>query len=414
MTVSTLHQTSTSLHFSGVNKTPTRPNTTVLPPSIKRLFNTLPKTELHMHLSGSTPMPLIKTFLAEQGMDELAIRRQTKLKPVYKDLDDFLETYYAVASHVKSAEQFRRATAELVKEAARENVVYLEIRSSILSKGDDAPQDIVRAIEDGMRDGMRWAETNLNQTVTSRLIVLAQRAGKPADSLKSAQLAIALSKQPDSLIVGFDLAGSESKHPVTDHADAFQLIQAYNQTVPVDKRLGITIHAGETDASGKDSGIDSIRNAIALGADRIGHGLQIANDPTLLKEIIQKKIPVEMAPWSNVSLSNVPSYQGHPVADLLDAGASVSVSTDNRMISNISLTEQLGHLYKTGVLTCWHQFRDLTLNGAKAAFLPELAKKRVQKQVETALQQTEKTFKKTIQQFLSPDNCQHINATREH
>ncbi len=412
MTVSKLHHTTTPLQFRGVNKSPSRPDTNVLPASLKRLFNELPKTELHMHLSGSTPMPLIRDFLAEQGMDDLAIRRQTKLKPVYKDLDDFLETYYAVASHVKSAEQFRRATAELVKEAAKENVLYLEIRSSILSKGDDAPEDIVRAIETGMREGMAWAETNLNKTVTSRLIVLAQRAGKPADSLKSAQLAIDLSKQPDSLIVGFDLAGSESKHPVTDHAEAFQLIQAYNQAVPIDKQLGITIHAGETDASGKDSGIDSIRNAIALGADRIGHGLQIANDPTLLKEVVKKNIPVEMAPWSNVSLSNVDSYRGHPVADLLEAGASVSLSTDNRMISDISLSEQLGHLYKTGVLTCWHQFRDLTMNGAKAAFLPELDRKRVQKQFETALKETESTFKKTIQQFLNPSNCQHTTKKR--
>lgn len=362
--------------------------------ALRRLFKAVPKTELHMHLPGSTPIGLIKDFLEEKGWAPKKIDRETRLKNTYQSLNDFLKTYYRVTGHLKSPEQFKRATLALLKECAKENVRYMEVRASILHKGD-TPEKIVQAIEAGLKEGMAWVKETKGWEMKTGLIILAQRAGSVEDSMESARLAVALSKKRGSLVRGFDLAGSETDHAPQKHAKALRYVQKYN--------LPLTVHAGETASSGAMSGTDSVRQAVKLGADRIGHGLQMRHDPKLMKLIKERQLPVEICPWVNVQLKSVDGYGDHPLPDFLEEGLNVSLSTDNRMLSKITLTEQLGHLYQHGLLTRWDQLKTLILNGVQGAFSPAMEKKRLFRQVTQEFQRLEQhpKFAPLIQRYLS-------------
>lgn len=367
-----------------------------LPKALMRLFYALPKVELHAHLSGSTPLTLIQQFLREQGWPEEKIKAETRLKPRYKSLDDFLDIYYKVPAHVQTPDQFRRSAKALVQEAAKEHVRYIEIRSSILSKGGATPQQIVEAIETGIKEGQQWAKENLNLPVKAGLIVLAQRAGSPEASLESAKLAVEFSKRKGSLICGFDLAGSEAGHSVVKHKEALDYMENHH--------LKVTVHAGETDASQALSGVESIEKALELGADRIGHGLQVASSDTLMDKFSREKIPVESCPWSNVQLNNVSGFNRHPLPQFLDKGVRVSLNSDNRMMSDINLTQQLAQLYQNNVLTCWDDIKTLTINGVQSAFvnpLEQLLMKVQFKRIFRALESSA-VFAPVIQSYLHP------------
>lgn len=364
------------------------------------LFAKIPKTDLHVHLSGSAPLALIREFLREKGWSETKIREQTRLKDHYQSLNDFLEVYYRVPAHVQTPDHFRRAAAAIVKEAAQENVRYLEIRSSIFGKNSDNPREIVSAIEAGMAEGEAWVRENLGFAMTTRLIVLAQRAGTPEQSMKAARWAVRLSKEEGSRIVGFDIGGSEKDHWIGKHAEALKYIK--------DNGLKLTVHAGETAVSGEQSGVASIREAVALGADRIGHGLQLVKDKLLMKQLAKQGVHVESAPWSNVQLSNVAGYAGHPLPEFLKNKLSVSLNTDNRMMSQITQAEQLAHLYKTGVLTCWNDIKRLSYNGIRGAFIGPLEKFRLTRQFKKAFNALEKqpVYRTAIQKYLHK-GCGH-------
>ncbi len=345
----------------------------ILTPALRQLFHNVPKTELHCHLSGSVPLPLLQTFMQENGVSADQIQTQSALKPQYRDLDDFLDSYYRVAGQVKNPDQFRRAAAAIVLEAAKDNVRYLEIRSSILARDGQNPEIRVKAIEAGIKEGMSAVEKLHGYKLSTRLIVLAQRAGTPAESLESAEWAVRLSQQPGSLICGFDLAGSEGSHSVEKHAEALRYVKVNG--------LPLTVHAGETPVSEGISGSESVKAALALGSNRIGHGLQSMRDPALVAELSQQQIPIELCPLSNVQISSVDQFKQLPLQSMLQKKLNVSLSSDNRTITSITMRDQLGQLYANGLLPCWEQIKTLTLNGVRGAFLPELDKARLNRDI---------------------------------
>ncbi len=385
------------LRFAGKKKKtppPLQRSTENVPPAVMKLFKAVPKTELHMHLPGSTPIGLIQSFLRKIGWTEKAIQKETRLKDTYQSLNDFLKTYYRVTRHIHTPQQFRQSAQAVVKACARENVRYLEMRASILNKGG-TPAEIVDAIEAGIRDGMAWVQEHKDWTMKTGLIILAQRAGSPEDSLETAKQAVTLAKRPGSLIRGFDLAGSETDHPPARHTEALRYAKQHG--------LKVTIHAGETEQSAGISGVKSIKQALNLGADRIGHGLQLRKNPALRQRVRDNGIHVELPPWANVQLQSVKDYPDHPLPEFLKQGLEVSLCTDNRMVMNITHTEQLGHLYHHGILTRWEDIKTLVLNGVRGAFVSPFEKKQLLQGFEKALQDIEKHpfYKRTIERYLT-------------
>lgn len=366
------------------------------PLQLRRLFKLVPKTELHLHIGGSTPKEVIQTFMKENGVPEAEIPGLMKLiKPHYENITDILDAYYKVPKHVYRPSQFKQATIEIIKDAADENVKILELRTSILNKGA-SPKEIVEAVEEGIKEGTDWVYKNHDYKINAYLGILAQRFGSPKDSMETANLAIELAKRSDSLIHSFDLAGDESKHSIDDHMEALKHVKQYGP----ERGIGLTIHAGETKSSGNISGIESIKKAIECGADRIAHALRLVDSDELKNYVIERKIPIEMAPWSHVQIKAVDSYPEHPIGRWMEEGMNINLNTDNRLMSQITLRKQLEQLWINHLIASWLKIKIITINGIKAAFIKEDEKERILNETEKEFNALENRFNQTIAKYL--------------
>jgi adenosine deaminase len=157
-------------------------------------------------------------------------------------------------------------------------------------------------------------------------------------------------------VVGIDLAGQEEGYSCEPFAAIFRLAK--------DLGLYTTVHAGEW------VGAESVRAALdILHADRIGHGVRALDDPELLARLVEQQIPLEVCPTTNVHSGVVETFSVHPLPHLLSAGVMVTVNTDDPLISNVTLTDELRYSVSTFGLS-WAQIQQLMLNAARAAFLP--------------------------------------------
>jgi adenosine deaminase len=381
-----------------------------VPKVLERLFAALPKTELHLHLSGSTPIKVIRDIMREMGKPEKEIMEETTFDPNFHGLNDFLATYYKVAWVVKTPEHFKKAAYQICMDAAKENVKYLEIRTSAIGKDGD-PNDTLQAVTEGINQAKEeLAAKGFNQK--AKIIVLAQRHHGADESLAHAKLAEQWAKKPGSLVVGFDVAGPEDNFPISFHEEAIRYAK--------NAGLKVTVHAGETPGSHyipneklapifgtkevRHEPSESMKLAIDYGTDRLGHGVHLYDDPEVARIVKERQMPIESPPKCNVQLGSVDSYQAHPIKNMLDDGMLVSLSTDNRTISSTDLTNEYKQLYKHNVITDWDDIRKLVMNGAKSVFLPAQERDQLIKDFENDLQKIENNpvFSEAIDKYLTP------------
>ena len=211
-----------------------------------------------------------------------------------------------------------------------------------------------------MLEGFRQGTAGTSLTVGT--IVTAMRHA--AHSTEIAELAV---RHRDAGVVGFDIAGSEAGNPPTRHLDAFQLVAAEN--------FHITIHAGEA------FGLPSIWEAVQLcGAERLGHGVRIVDDikvddtgratlGRLASFVRDRRVPLEMCPTSNVNTGVCDSIAEHPIGLLARLRFRVTVNTDNRLMSGVSLTSEMAALVDAFGYG-WDEIEWLTLNAMKSSFWP--------------------------------------------
>jgi len=189
--------------------------------------------------------------------------------------------------------------------------------------------------------------------VIGRVIVTALRNLSPDMSLELARLAVSFR---DRGVVGFDLAGGERGHPASRHARAFEFARSHD--------LACTCHAGEGD------GAASIREAVhACCANRIGHGTRLFEDPSLMDYVNDRRIPIEICLTSNVQTRAASSYESHPLRQYYDSGLNIVLSTDNRLMSATTLTDEYAHAAEHLGFTL-PQLVKIALNGFESAFLP--------------------------------------------
>jgi len=284
----------------------------------------LPKAELHVHLDGS---------LRPSTMLELARERDIPLPVSTPDdlaahmvvtggtsLEHYLGRFDLTLSVLQDSEALERVACELVADHASENVRYVEVRfcPQLSTKRGLSPEEVIDAVLAGLRRAER------EHQVRAGLIVCALRSHNGARSLEMAELAVSCRSRG---VVGFDLAGAEAGYPVRDHADAFQYAASAD--------LPITIHAGE------GYGAPSIREAVEVGqADRIGHGTRLHEDPELLDVVRERGIPLEVCLTSNVQTGATASLSEHPLRRYFDEGIEVCLSTDNRLVSGVTLADE--------------------------------------------------------------------------
>lgn len=322
-------------------------------------FETLlawPKAELHCHLDGSVRLETLLELAADQGKHSfLPSDSSDGLRAAFEQVDhsDTLEDYLGWFGYtigiLQTREALRRAAYELVIDAAHENVRYLEVRySPILHTEEGLTLDEVnRAVLDGLGSGERDTGTRTG------LIICGLRERLESTSLRLAELAVDYFGRG---VVGFDLAGGEAGHPPKHHLAAFYFARNH--------LLNLTVHAGES------WGPDSIHQALfRCGAHRIGHGTSLYQDPDLVRYFVDHQVPLEICPTSNVQTKVVGSYETHPVKHYVEAGVPVTISTDNRLFSRTTLTEELWRVHREcGVSRSG--LRTIVLNGFSHSFLP--------------------------------------------
>ena len=322
-------------------------------------FEKLPKTDLHVHLDGSlrleTIWELAKNDHIDLGADSIEeLRKLIAPGKTHASLNDYLKGFDTTLKVLQTKENLYRAAYELAEDCAKENVGYFEVRFSPIlhtQKGLSTPV-ILESVIEGLKAGQR------DFGVMSGVIVCGIRNISPEVSLRMAELAVAFKNRG---VVGFDLAGAENNYPARDHLGAFSLILSNN--------VNVTIHAGEA------YGPDSIHQALHYcGAHRIGHGVRLREDGDLLNYVNDHRIPLELCPSSNVQTGAVKNISEHPLKFYLDLSLRVTLNTDNRLITNTTMTNEYWLAYKTFNLSP-QNILDLIINGVKSSFMPYEVKK---------------------------------------
>jgi len=313
----------------------------------------LPKAELHCHLDGSvraaTLLELAKDRriqMPRQTPEELADFMRVDDA---QTLEDYLRRFDVTISVMQSEEALERIAYELVEDAVDDGVRYIEVRNAPLLNVVQG-LTLVQALEAPLR-GLRRAEKDFD--ITARFIVCALRQFPSESSLEMAKLAVEFKNDG---VVAFDLAGGEKGNPAARHVEAFRYAREHD--------LAVTVHAGEGD------GADSVRQAVHVcGANRIGHGTRLIEDPELTQYVNDRRIALEVCLTSNVQTRVADSYAAHPFREYFDRGLNVTLNTDNRLMSGTTLTDEYIHAAEHLELTV-DELAGVALNGFESAFLP--------------------------------------------
>jgi adenosine deaminase len=314
----------------------------------------IPKTELHCHLDGSLRLQTVLELARAQQValptfDAAELYAMLYAGESVTSLDDYLRAFDITLSVLQREDALERAAYELAEDAHRENVRYLEVRYSPLLhlRAGLRPTAVIDAVLRGLRAAHRAFG------IRTGLILCAIRTLGPEAALTIAELCVAYKHRG---VVAFDLAGSEIDYPAKRYRDAFQLVVSNN--------LNCTAHAGES------FGPASIHQALhACGAQRIGHGTRLVEDGDLLNFVNDHRIPLEVCPTSNLQTRAAASWATHPVDFFVDYGLCVTINTDNRLMSDTTVTKELA-----GCVAAYGWTRELVeqvvIGGFEAAFLP--------------------------------------------
>ncbi len=332
-------------------------------------FERLPKADLHVHLDGSLRLETILDLAAKDGIDLPASDPESLARAMHcgentGSLVEYLKAFDITLRVMQTEASLHRIAYELAEDCARENVRYIEVRYSPMlhtRKGLRLTQ-VVEAVLAGLR------EAEEDHGIHSNVIICGIRNISPQLSLEMAQLAVAYKNRG---VVAYDLAGAEYDHPAKHHIEAFQLVR--------DNNINVTIHAGEA------FGPESISQAIHVcGAHRIGHGCRLREDGDLLHYVNDHRIALECCPSSNVQTGAVRDLASHPLKLYYDLGLRVTVNTDNRLITNTTVSKELWLCHTQMGLTLDDMKRIIT-NGFKSAFIPFHIKQSVVRRITAEL-----------------------------
>jgi len=324
--------------------------------TLHRYLAALPKIDLHRHLEGSVRLETL-IDVAEQHALDLPMRTVEALRPhvqvIPGDENDsvhFLKKFTMLRRFFCAPEVIRRVAREAVIDAAHDNISYLELRFT--------PHALSRLMNYAYTDVVGWVAEGVRQakaecTIDVGLIVAVNRHESLLDA--ELQLQAALDHQ-DNGVVALDLCGQESGYPAEPFFGLFQQARQAG--------LGITIHAGEWD------GPHNVRAAIqGLGAQRIGHGVRVVEDTSVIQLALNSGTTFEVCPTSNVQSGVVYAFENHPIMDMNYLGMRTTINTDDPSISAITLTDELTVAVEQLGMSIADIQRAMR-HSAEAAFLP--------------------------------------------
>ncbi len=300
-------------------------------------FKTIPKVELHLHLDGSVPLELLSNYI---NKDASSI---AQAPDKCQNLADYLTKFDLPIDYLKHKVNLKDASYQLSKDLENDGVIYAEVRYApnlLLSSELDLNETIKTILE-----GFSLGNVKIN------LILCMMRHHSYEENLEVINVA---EKYLNKGVCAIDLAGDEEHFPTSNFEELFKIAQ--------EKHIPYTIHAGEVNLK------DSLASAISFKTTRLGHGIQAINYPDLLAQIIDKKILLEICPTSNIQTNVIDTYDKHPIKQLDEQGALISISTDNRTVSNITLSDEYAKLNKYFNYTI-QDFCRFNLNAINSSFL---------------------------------------------
>ena len=327
------------------------------------LARKLPKILLHDHLDGGL-RPATILELADEIGHNLPSNGQHELVEFFRagansrDILQYLATFEHTLAVLQTPAALHRVAREAVEDLANDGVIYAEVRfAPELHPGAGDLDAAIEAVTTGFAAGM----ADFNQ-IRVNTIVCAMRTEQR--SAEVADAAVRWSRRSGSGVVAFDLAGAETGFPPSDHADAL--------AVAAEGRIHITIHASEP------PGIELIVDALACGAERIGHGVRLIEDCSidehgalklgpLAVSIRDREIPLELCPSCNVQIGAVPTIADHPIGSFLRAGIKATVNTDNRLMSGVTVSSEVAAVARAFNLS-FDEVEQMQHNAAEAAF----------------------------------------------
>jgi len=327
-----------------------------------------PKALLHDHLDGGLRPATIVDLAREHGYSGLPtadvddLTRWIQRGADRKSLELYLETFVHTVGVMQERDAIVRVAAECAEDLAADGVVYAEVRYApeLSVERGLSLDEIVVAMLDGFRLGSTRAAA-AGHPIVVRALVTAMRQADHATDI--AELAL---RHRDEGVVGFDIAGPEAGFPPGRFAEAFRRLTHAS--------FHLTLHAGE------GYGLPSIREALELGAERLGHGVRIVDDIEVAEDgrarlgrlaayVRDRRIPLELCPTSNVHTGLAATVADHPIDLLRRLRFRVTVNTDNRLMSGVSLSSEFAALDSAFGIGLG-EMEWLTLNAIKSAFLP--------------------------------------------
>ena len=294
-------------------------------PQIQRLRT----VNLHTHLEGSVRVDTFIELAREQKIklpfDPKDAASALQVSGSEKSLVDYLDKIALVYPILKNEMALRRVSYEAAISAARDGVIYFELRGGPMLHSFDGPP--IEKVFESILDGLKKAEKEAG--IVCRFIAAGLRNHDPQTNLLLAKTAACYR---DAGVVGFDLAGDELHYPAQIHREAVFAAR--------DGGLGITIHAGEA------GGADNVSYAVKdLGATRIGHGIHSIESPSVMTLLKEKDVLLELCPTSNVHTYSIRNIRKHPVRRIFDFGIPISIGDDDPTTSANSVPRELMLLY---------------------------------------------------------------------
>lgn len=316
----------------------------------------LAKAELHCHLDGSLSLPAIRKLANMADIilpsSDKELRKYVIAPAQTESLVDYLKTFEFIRPLLQTKEALRFAAYDVARQAALENVIYIEIRFApelSMDKGLTA-SDTVLAVLEGLAD----AQKEFN--IVARALVCGMRQSSHKTTKDIIKHIVDL--VPKGL-VGFDFAGDEFSYPTDSLVDLIQEV----------KRSGypMTLHAGECGCA------KHIADSLNLGIKRMGHVTALTGQRDLIKRFVEEDAVAEMCLTSNLQTKAASSIQSFPYQELYDAGGKITINTDNRTVSDTNLTKEYS-LFVTYFGTKIEDFLVFNQNAVKASFTSDSEK----------------------------------------
>lgn len=310
------------------------------------VVKSLPKVDIHCHLDGSISPDALKHIVDVQGGKHSDFLRYISAPANCSNLTEYLKPFAYVLKWLQEKDALKMAAYDVIKQASKENVVYMEIRfaPNLHCEKDLSCETSVAAVLEGVkRAGNEFG-------IKCGVILCLMRGHSFSDNMHVIDTANNFIGQG---VVGVDLAGDESQFPPEQYIQLFKSVS--------DRSIPITIHAGENGPA------KYVETAIQMGASRIGHGIAIMNCEETRKLCVERDILLELCPVSNLQTKAANCLDEYPLLTFWEQGIPISINTDNRTVSNTNLTKEFLLLSSIGM--DYDKMEQITLCALKHSFL---------------------------------------------